>query len=113
MEQAILQWSVNGIDRGEVVVLLRSPDVLVRVADLEQAGVRGFAGRRETVGGVAHVSLASLAPAVTFEMDERALTLRLTATPGLLATTVQDFLQSRPPGLIYTQGLDRRSSTRR
>jgi len=102
MEQAILQWSVNGVERGEVVTQLRSPDVLVRVADLEQAGVRGFAGRRETVAGVAYVSLASLAPAVTFEMDERALTLRLTATPGLLATTVQDFLQSRPSGLIYT-----------
>jgi outer membrane usher protein len=102
MEQAILQWSVNGIDRGEVVTQLRAPDVLVRVADLEQAGVRGFAGRRETVAGVVYVSLASLAPAVTFEMDERALTLRLTATPGLLATTVQDFLQSRPSGLIYT-----------
>jgi len=102
MEQAILQWSVNGVERGEVVVRLRSPDVLVRVADLEQAGVRGFAGRRETVGGVAYVSLASLAPAVTFEMDERALTLRLTTAPSLLPTTVQDFLQSRPAGLIYT-----------
>jgi outer membrane usher protein len=103
MEQAILQWSVNGVERGEVVVQLRGPDVLVRVADLEQAGVRGFAGRRETVAGVAHVSLASLGPAVTFEADERALTLRVTAAPAMLPTTVQDFLQSRPSGLIYTE----------
>jgi outer membrane usher protein len=101
-ERAILQLSVNQTESGEVVALLRGADILLRVADLEQAGVRGFAGRRETVGGVAYVSLASLAPAVTFEMDERALTLRLTATPALLPTTVQDFLQSRPAGLIYT-----------
>jgi outer membrane usher protein len=102
MIQAILQWSVNGVERGEVVALLRGADVLVRVADLEQAGVRAFAGRRESVTGAAYVSLASLAPAVTFEVDERALTLRLTAAPALLTTTVQDFLQSRPSGLLYT-----------
>jgi outer membrane usher protein len=102
-ERAILQLSVNQIENGEVVALLRGADVLLRVADLERAGVRAFAGRRETVAGEAYVSLASLAPAVTFELDDRALTLRLTAAPSLLATTVQDFLQSRPPGLIYTQ----------
>ena len=49
-ERAILQMSVNGIERGEVVVVLRSPDVLVRVVDLERAGLIGFGGRRETVG---------------------------------------------------------------
>jgi outer membrane usher protein len=102
-ERAILQLTVNQIESGEVVALLRSPDVLLRVADLERAGVRGFAGRRETVAGDAYVSLASLAPAVTFELDDRALTLRLTAAPSLLTTTVQDFLQSRPAGLIYTR----------
>ena len=102
-ERAILQVSVNGIERGEIVVVLRSPDVLVRVVDLERAGLIGFGGRRETVGGDVHVSLISLAPAVTYELDERALALRLTATPSNLTTNIQDFLQSRPPGLVYTQ----------
>ncbi|HKW91435.1 MAG TPA: fimbria/pilus outer membrane usher protein [Methylomirabilota bacterium] len=102
-ERAILQLSVNEVERGEVVVLLRTPDVLLRAADLERAGLRGLAGRRETVAGEVYVSLASLAPAVTFALDERALTLRLTAQPSLLIANVQDFLQSRPPGLIYTQ----------
>jgi outer membrane usher protein len=102
-ERAILQWSVNEIERGEVVVLLRGPDVLLRVSDLERGGLHGFAGRRETIAGDEYVSLASLAPAVTFAVDERALTLRLTAAPSMLATTVQDFLQSRPPGLVYTR----------
>jgi len=101
-EQAILQWSVNQVDRGEVVVLLRGADVLVRVADLERAGLRGFVGRREPYVGVMYVSLASLAPAVGYELDERALVLRVTTAPALLSTNVQDFLQARPEGLIYT-----------
>lgn len=102
-ERAILQLSVNEIERGEVIALLRSPDVLLRVADLERAGLRGFAGRRETVGGEVYVSLISLAPVMTYELDERALALRLTAQPSTLTATVQDFLQARPEGLIYTQ----------
>ena len=101
--QAILQLTVNGVERGEVVSLLRGADVLMRVTDLDRAGVRGIAGTRETVAGVTYVSLASLAPAVTFAVDERALTLRLTAEPGLLPATVQDFLQSRPTALIYSE----------
>jgi outer membrane usher protein len=101
--QAILQLSVNGVERGEVVALLRGPEVLVPVADLDRAGLRAVTGGHETVGGVAYVSLATLAPAVIFEVDERALTLRLTAAPALLPATVQDFLQSRPPGLVYTR----------
>jgi len=102
-ERAILQVTVNGIERGEIVVVLRSPDVLVRVVDLQRAGLIGFGGRRETVDGDVYVSLVSLAPAVTYELDERALALRLTAAPSNLTTTIQDFLQSRPPGLVYTQ----------
>jgi outer membrane usher protein len=102
-ERAILQLSVNQVERGEVIVLLKPPDVLLRVADLERAGLRGLAGRRETISGEAYVSLLSLAPAVVFELDERALALRLTAQPSILTTTVQDFLQSRPPDLVYTQ----------
>jgi outer membrane usher protein len=101
-QQAILQWTVNQIERGEVVVLLRGSDVLVRVTDLERAGIRGFVGRRESYIGELYVSLASLAPVVGYELDERALVLRVTAAPSLLSTHVQDFLQARPEGLIYT-----------
>jgi len=103
VERAIFQWSINQVERGEVIVYLRGSDVLVRVADLEGAGVRGFVGRRETLGGEAYVSLASLAPAVTYVLDERALVLRLSAGPALLPTTVQNFLQGSPDGLVYTK----------
>ena len=49
VERAILQLSVNGVERGEVVVVVRSPDVLIRPADLQRAGLIGLAGRRETI----------------------------------------------------------------
>jgi len=102
-QRAILQLIVNEVERGEVIVVLRGPDVLLRVTDLQPAGLINIEGRRETIGGEAYVSLASLAPQIVYEMDERALVLRLTAAPSTLAVTVQDFLQSRPPGLVYTQ----------
>lgn len=103
VERAILQLSVNGVEQGEVVVVLRSPDVLIRPADLQRAGLIGLAGRRETIAGEVYVSLVSLAPTVTYELDDRALTLRLTALPSTMTTNIQDFLQSRPPGLIYSE----------
>jgi outer membrane usher protein len=102
MVRAILQLSVNDVDRGEVVALLRGRDALVRVVDLEGAGLRGIAGRRETVGNETYVSLASLAPSVTYELDERALTLRLTARPTALQATIQDFQFGAPGQLVYT-----------
>ncbi|HEX6082447.1 MAG TPA: fimbria/pilus outer membrane usher protein, partial [Methylomirabilota bacterium] len=103
VERAILQLSVNGVERGEVVVVVRSPDVLIRPADLQRAGLIGLAGRRETIAGDVYVSLVSLAPTVTYELDDRALTLRLTALPSTMTTNIQDFLESRPPGLIYSE----------
>jgi len=100
-QRAILQLSVNHVDKGEVIVLLRAGDVLVRVDDLEHAGLRGFAGTRELVGDAVHVSLASLAPSIAFEFDEPTLILRLTAEPAVLAATVVDLGVGRPPGIVY------------
>lgn len=101
--KAILRLTVNDVDRGEVVALVRDRDVLVRIVDLERAGLRGLAGRREAVGGELYTSLASLSPTVRFELDEAALVLRLTALPSALETTIQDFQIGAPQGLLYSQ----------
>jgi outer membrane usher protein len=98
---AIFPMTVNGVDKGDRVVVLRDGDVLVRVADLEQAGLRRFDGRREPIAGEAFVSLSSLAPGTTFDLDEITLTLRLTVDPHLLDTTVIALLSSRPAGISY------------
>jgi len=45
---------------------------VVAVRSLEdEAGLRGFGGRREDIDGRQWVSLRSLAPGVTFVLDER------------------------------------------
>jgi hypothetical protein len=102
-QRAILALSVNLIDKGDMLVMLREGDVLARVSDLEQAGLHGLAGHHEIVGGDPYVSLASLAPMITYELDETTLMLRLTASPALLSPTVVNLRTDRPPGITYSQ----------
>ncbi len=83
--------------------MLRGVDVLVPVTALEQAGLLGFGGAREILDGMEHVSLASLAPAVTFEVDESALVLRVTADPRLFAASVVDLTPGPPAGITFAR----------
>src|SRR5262249_26835956 len=101
--RAILRLTVNHVDRGDVIVILKAGDVLVRVDDLEQAGLRAFDGTRTLVKDALHVSLRSLAPAVTFDLDERELALRLTVAPSMLAGKVVDLGVGRPLGIVYRE----------
>ncbi len=103
VQRAFLQLVVNQVVVGEIVVLLRQDDVLVRVDDLERARLRRFLGLRETVSGEVYVSLVSLGPDVVFELDEQALALRLTVQPALLGSTVLDLRSGPPPGLVHRQ----------
>ena len=84
------------------MALLGEEEVLLRVADLEAAGVHGFAGRRETVEGQVLVSLASLAPQVRFTLDPETLVLAVTVPPEWLGTTVVNLGIARPGGVIYS-----------
>lgn len=100
-ERAILQLVVNQVEHREVLVHLRTGDVLIRVRDLEQAGLRGFAGQRQEIQGETYVSLGSLAPGITYQLDEGTLVLRLTVYPSLLGSTVRDLEPPRPSDLTY------------
>ena len=102
-QRAILTLTVNEVDKGDALVIVRGGDLLIGVETLRQAGLREFTGRRETVTGEAFVSLASLAPGIVFEFDQKALALRLTARPELLATTVLEFHTAPPPDLEYVR----------
>jgi outer membrane usher protein len=92
---------VNGVPKGEVLVVLRDADALIGVGRLNTAGMRGFEGTRETIGNDELVSLASLAPAVTYVVNERDLTVTLTAPPELLGETRQDLATGAPAHLVY------------
>src|SRR5580704_16068084 len=100
-QRALLSLSVNNALHGETSVVLRGKDVMVRVDDLKNAGLRGFVGTRMTIKGQDMVSLASLAPAITFEFDDRELTLKLVATTALLAPSELSFGTGRPADLEF------------
>src|SRR4030095_1497880 len=102
-QRAILELTINEIKKAEVVVFLREPDVLVRVKDLEAAGIKSFAGRRENIFGDDYVLLSSLAPQVNFKLDERDLTLSLTAQPSLLGYNLLEIQPNKPPDIIYSE----------
>jgi len=92
---------INAIDQGETVAVLVGKDVLIPVAAIEGAGIRGFKGTRSTLYGRAYVSLASLAPDVTYTFDLDALTLDVTVQAGLLPRSVYDLGAGRPTHLEY------------
>src|ERR1044072_4847324 len=70
-QRAVLEILVNQVSRGESLVVLRGSDALVSVQSLKDAGLQGFEGVREQIGTQEFVSLSSLAPAISFSVDER------------------------------------------
>jgi len=99
-KRALLTLVVNDVPKGEVLAILRLPDVFVAVRSLEEeAGLHGFAGRREDIDGRPWVSLRSLAPDVQFVLDDRSLTLRLTAAARLLGTRSVRLRPGAPRGM--------------
>lgn len=93
---AVLGLRLNHVGRQEVYPRLRQDDVLLPLEDLERAGVdvRRLGGQQETVEGKRYVSLRSLAPEVSYVLDEHATLLELTVAPRLLPATQVDL---RPP----------------
>jgi outer membrane usher protein len=102
-QRAILELSINEVEKGEVVVFLRESDVLVRVKDLETAGLKSFAGRRENISGDDYVLLNSLAPQVSFKLNDRDLTLNLTAQPAVLGYNLLEIQPNKPPDIVYSE----------
>jgi outer membrane usher protein len=98
---AFLHLSVNQVDVDDVFVILRGADVLAKAADLQKPGLRIEGGVREKRGEDEMVWLASLSPRVKFTVDERALTLTVTADPKLFEGTVLDLRSKRPEGIVY------------
>ena len=103
-QEAVLELIINAVSQGETFAILRGKDVLIPVADLEKAGLRGFTGERSPIGDRLYVSLASLSAVMTFEVDEKDVALKITAQPSLFGDRVVD-LQNlrRPTNIIYRQ----------
>ena len=100
-ERALLTLFVDDGDHGETEVVVRDKDIMVSVAALEKAGIHSFGGSREVLNGKPMVSLASLAPAITYKFDDRDLTLRISAGVNLLATHNLNLELQKPADLEF------------
>jgi len=100
-QRAFLELSVNGVDRGVALVVLRGTEIWIEADALARAELRVSGGEREVMDGRTFVRLASLAPGVTSAFDETALTLALTADAGLLRRTVVELAAARPRDIEY------------
>jgi outer membrane usher protein len=102
-QRALVPLIVNETDKGTLLAFLSDDDVLLRVQDLEAAGLNGFAGRRELLDGDEFVSLASLRTDAKYVLDPQTVTLDLTVPPAWLGKTVLDMRPTHPAGIVYSK----------
>ena len=100
-EAAPLNVLVNEEVKGIAIVLVRDQDVLMQSKDLDEAGIHGLPARgREVIDGTSYVVLSALEPALRYVVDGRSLTLRITASPEYLDTTVISLRPAAPPNMV-------------
>src|SRR5215510_4989813 len=102
-QRAIFDLTVNQQPKGEVFVYLQGQDVYAGVSDLRDAGLGSLdSSHTIRVGGDEFVLLASLAPNITYQVDETTFVLQLTARSALLGTTTLNLGFGRPAGMTYS-----------
>ena len=100
-QRSIWALVVNDEQKGDIEVVLTAEGPWVDPAVLITAGVLKVPeGRRQVFAPdtVSRVSLASLAPQITFTLDEVEIRLIISVDPALLSTTELAISNPRPPG---------------
>lgn len=105
--RAFLEVTLNGVSAGEALVILGVNEVWLGAATLDDFGVMAAQSEPRTDAMGAMVALSSLAPDVTYELDEEALTLRLTVHSKRLGHTTLDLATVRPPRPGVREGPER------
>ena len=107
----VVPMTLNEVAHGDVLVVLRKDDILMRRDDLEKAGLRGPAWSRlaaaaqAKIGDADAVSLRAMAPAIRYVFDEATLSLSLRVDPQLLSETAVTMQSARPADIIYSRDL--------
>ena len=94
MTRALLPVKVNEISHGEVLALIEPGDVFVPSSLFVELGVPTAGAAKQRVDGEQYLSLRSLAPQVTFNLDMNDLLLRITVEPSLLGRHVLNLQRS-------------------
>jgi outer membrane usher protein len=100
-QRSIWAFVVNDEPKGDIEIVLTAEGPWVDPAALLAAGVLKVPeGRRQVFAPdtVSRVSLASLAPQITFSLDEAEIRLSISVDPALLSTTELAITNPRPPG---------------
>jgi outer membrane usher protein len=100
-QRAVLDVSINGVPHSQSLVLMDDGQVWIDLESLTSAGVKVPGGDRRPLKDRTLVRLGSLAPRITYELDEAALALRLTVQPSLLQGTRVDLTSQHPEGVEY------------
>jgi outer membrane usher protein len=103
VETVVLKVILNAEDKGEYLLFLSADgDVLLSPETLSQLGFQEVPAKAAT-GEEAYVSLASLAPEVSFAIDEKTSALLITADPRLLQKHVVDLERHRPRQVVHLE----------
>src|SRR5436190_22570978 len=100
-ERSVWALVINDEAKGDVEVVLTADGPWVDPAVLVAAGVLKVPdGRRQVFApdAISRVSLASLAPHITFTLDEAEIRLIISVDPALLRPTELALSNPRPPG---------------
>jgi outer membrane usher protein len=84
VQRTIVEVSLNGVDRGQVLVALPQGNVLMLPSDLGTMGISTVGATFETVADTKFVSLTSLHAQVRYTLSEADLSLALFVGPTLL-----------------------------
>jgi outer membrane usher protein len=101
-QRAFAALVVNDVPKGTALVVVDGDRIWLPVAVLEQAGLHGFEGRRDTLFGEAHVLLSSLEPDITAVFDRANVEIHVTAAPRFFAETHVELQYQRPADLIIS-----------
>lgn len=104
-EMVVLKILINTEDKGDYFMLLTEEgDVLLRRKDLPEIGFKDVSSGSETmIEEMSYISLKSLSPLVTFDIDEHESALHITVTPTLLESNIVDLGYAGPADVLYTQ----------
>jgi outer membrane usher protein len=100
-ERSIWALTINDEPKGDVEIVLTVDGPWVDPSVLVAAGIVSLPdGKRQTFApdDIVRVSLVSLAPHITFTLDDAEIRLILSADPALLRTTELAISNPRPPG---------------
>lgn len=102
-QRAVVPIEVNGVSKGEILLLIGDDEFFVNPEDLGNVGIQGLVPETRRIADGMYVSLSSLAPAVTFNFDDSTYVLSLQVDASYLPHVTRSLATSRPAGIVSTR----------